>query len=156
MAHKKKATAASRAAWKASQEAFLQEVRRDPQVRELRCGVLYRVLRPAPDPAAEPDERRRRRLAATPQPRTVVTVHYSGRLTTGREFDSSRRGRGVPAVFRVNELITGWQVALVNMHVGEEWEIYVPAAAGYGERGAGRDIPPDSTLIFRLLLLDMA
>ena len=56
----------------------------------------------------------------------------------------------------MNELITGWQVALVNMHIGDVWELYVPAAAGYGERGAGRDIPGHSTLIFRIELLDIA
>ena len=86
----------------------------------------------------------------------MVTVHYEGRLIDGRTFDSSRRGAGTPPAFRVNELITGWQVALVNMHIGDVWELYVPAAAGYGERGAGRDIPGHSTLIFRIELLDIA
>lgn len=156
MAHKKKETAASRAAYKADNEAFLDNLRRQPDVRELRCGVLYRVLKAAPDPAQEPDERRRRKLEATPSPRTVVTVHYTGRLIDGRQFDSSHRGAGTPVAFRVNELITGWQVALVNMHIGDSWELYVPAEAGYGERGAGRDIPGNSTLIFQLELLDMA
>ncbi len=74
----------------------------------------------------------------------------------GQVFDSSRRGAGTPPAFRVNELITGWQVALVNMHIGDVWELYVPATAGYGERGAGRDIPGHSTLIFRIELLDIA
>ena len=97
-----------------------------------------------------------RRHNATPAPRSVVTVHYEGRLIDGRTFDSSRRGAGTPPAFRVNELITGWQVALVNMHIGDIWELYVPASAGYGERGAGRDIPGHSTLIFRIELLDIA
>lgn len=97
-----------------------------------------------------------RRHNATPAPRSVVTVHYEGRLIDGQVFDSSRRGTGTPPAFRVNELITGWQVALVNMHIGDVWELYVPAAAGYGERGAGRDIPGHSTLIFRIELLDIA
>lgn len=155
MAHKKKMTAADKAAYKKENEAHLAALRRQPDVGELRCGVLYRVLRAAPDPSDEPDERRRRKLESTPSPRTVVTVHYTGRLITGKQFDSSHRGSGTPVAFRVNELITGWQVALVNMHIGEKWEIHVPAAAGYGERGAGRDIPGDSTLIFELELLDM-
>lgn len=156
MAHKKKDNPAARAAYKAENEAFMADVRQRPDVHELRCGVCYRVVRPAPDPSAEPDERRRRRLETTPGPRTVVTVHYTGRLINGRRFDSSRRGAGTPVAFRVNELITGWQVALVQMHIGEVWELYVPAEAGYGSRGAGRDIPGDSTLIFELELLDLA
>lgn len=156
MAHKKKENAASRAAYKADNEAFLDNLRRQPDVHELRCGVLYRVLKAAPDPAQESDERRRRKLEAKPSPRTVVTVHYTGRLIDGRQFDSSRRGAGTPVAFRVNELITGWQVALVNMRIGDQWELYVPAEAGYGERGAGRDIPGNSTLIFQLELLDIA
>ena len=156
MAHKKKENAASRAAYKADNEAFLDNLCRQPDVHELRCGVLYRVLKAAPDPAQESDERRRRKLEAKPSPRTVVTVHYTGRLIDGRQFDSSRRGAGTPVAFRVNELITGWQVALVNMRIGDQWELYVPAEAGYGERGAGRDIPGNSTLIFQLELLDMA
>ena len=156
MAHKKKENAASCAAYKADNEAFLDNLRRQPDVHELRCGVLYRVLKAAPDPAQESDERRRRKLEAKPSPRTVVTVHYTGRLIDGRQFDSSRRGAGTPVAFRVNELITGWQVALVNMRIGDQWELYVPAEAGYGERGAGRDIPGHSTLIFQLELLDMA
>ena len=155
MAHKTKMNAAALAEYQKENEAFLDNLRGTPGIGELRCGVLYKVLRAAPDPASEPDERRRRRLAATPSPRSVVTVHYTGRLIDGKQFDSSHRGAGTPVAFRVNELITGWQVALVNMHIGEEWEIYVPASAGYGERGAGRDIPGHSTLVFRLELLDM-
>lgn len=155
MAHKKKLNAAALAAYKAENEAFLDNLRGQKGVGELRCGVLYRILEAAPDPSNEPDERRRRRLEAHPSPRTVVTVHYTGRLIDGKQFDSSRRGAGTPVAFRVNELITGWQVALVNMRIGDKWEIYVPADAGYGEKGAGRDIPGHSTLIFQLELLDM-
>lgn len=154
MAHKKKMNAAALAEYRQENEQFLAALHGQPGIGELRCGVLYKVITPAPDASTEPDERRRRRLEATPGPRSVVTVHYTGRLIDGRQFDSSHRGAGTPAAFRVNELITGWQVALVNMRIGEEWEIYVPAAAGYGERGAGRDIPGHSTLIFRLQLLD--
>ena len=134
---------------------FLANLEGKPGVQNLRCGVKYRVITPAPPAPEGATERTLRKLQSTPQPRSVVTVHYEGKLIDGKQFDSSRRGSGAPAVFRVNELITGWQVALVNMHIGEKWEIYVPAEAGYGERGAGRDIPGHSTLIFQLELIDI-
>ena len=132
MAHKKKMNAAALAAYKAENENFLANLRGRAGIQELRCGVLYKVVQTAPAPPADADERTLRRHTAT------------------------RRGAGTPPAFRVNELITGWQVALVNMHIGDVWELYVPAAAGYGERGAGRDIPGHSTLIFRIELLDIA
>ena len=151
MAHKKKMNAAAIAAYKTENENFLANLRGRAGIQELRCGVLYKVVQTAPAPPADADERTLRRHNTTPTPRSVVTVHYEGRLIDGRIFDSSRRGAGTPPAFRVNELITGWQVAL-----GDVWELYVPAAAGYGERGAGRDIPGHSTLIFRIELLDIA
>ena len=156
MAHKKKMNAAAIAAYKTENENFLANLRGRAGIQELRCGVLYKVVQTAPASPADADERTLRRHNATPAPRSVVTVHYEGRLIDGRTFDSSRRGAGTPPAFRVNELITGWQVALVNMHIGDIWELYVPASAGYGERGAGRDIPGHSTLIFRIELLDIA
>ncbi len=155
MAHKKKMNAAALAAYREENINFLANLEGKPGIQTLRCGVKYRVITPAPPAPEDATERTLRKLQSTPQPRSVVTVHYEGKLIDGKQFDSSRRGSGAPAVFRVNELITGWQVALVNMHIGEKWEIYVPAEAGYGERGAGRDIPGHSTLIFQLELIDI-
>ena len=125
----------------AKEETFLAQKAKEPGVQSLGGGLLYKVLRAG--------------NGAQPTSTSMVTVDYEGKLIDGKQFDSSRRGSGAPAVFRVNELITGWQVALVNMHIGEKWEIYVPAEAGYGERGAGRDIPGHSTLIFQLELIDI-
>ncbi|MDO5074578.1 MAG: FKBP-type peptidyl-prolyl cis-trans isomerase [Bacteroidales bacterium] len=156
MAHKKKLTAADIAAYKQENEDYLRQLKSKPDYRELRCGVFYKVLQEAAPVPADATERQRRKLEACPQPRSIVTVHYAGRLINGKQFDSSRRGAGTPVAFRVNELITGWQVALVNMHIGERWEIVIPSEAGYGERGAGRDIPGHSTLVFELELLDIA
>lgn len=155
MAHKKKMNAAALAAYREENENFMLNLEGKPGINALRCGVKYKVISPAPTVPADATERQQRKLSSTPSPRSVVTVHYEGRLIDGKQFDSSRRGGGAPAVFRVNELITGWQVALVQMHIGEKWEIYVPAEAGYGERGAGRDIPGHSTLVFQLELLDI-
>lgn len=65
-----------------------------------------------------------------PTPRSIVTAHYTGWTINGKKFDSSRGG--VPIAFRLNELIEGWIVAMQQMHVGDKWEIYIPAEMGYG------------------------
>ncbi|WP_445375814.1 peptidylprolyl isomerase [Photorhabdus tasmaniensis] len=83
-----------------------------------------------------------------------VRVHYTGRLIDGTVFDSSVQ-RGEPAEFPVNGVIAGWIEALTLMPVGSKWELYIPYDLAYGERGAGASIPPYSTLIFEVELLDI-
>ncbi|MCH2265842.1 MAG: FKBP-type peptidyl-prolyl cis-trans isomerase [SAR324 cluster bacterium] len=90
----------------------------------------------------------------SPGPSSVVTVHYSGKLTDGVEFDSSYK-RNQPASFPVNGVIRGWTEALQLMHVGDKWELTIPPDLGYGSRGAGNTIPPDATLIFEVKLLEI-
>src|SRR6187402_1451098 len=75
-----------------------------------------------------------------------VTVHYTGKLTDGTVFDSSE-GRE-PATFKANEVIPGWTEALQLMHEGDKWTIYLPSELGYGEQGAGEQIPPHAVLVF--------
>lgn len=82
-----------------------------------------------------------------------VKVNYRGTLIDGTEFDSSYK-RGEPATFGCNQVIKGWTEALTMMPVGSKWEIYIPQELGYGEREAGK-IPPYSTLIFEVELLDI-
>ena len=82
----------------------------------------------------------------------TVRVHYSGRLLSGRQFDSSY-DRGQPAEFPVAGVIAGWTEALQLMPVGSKWELWIPAELGYGARGAGRDIPPHAVLNFTVELL---
>lgn len=82
-----------------------------------------------------------------------VKVHYTGKLLDGKVFDSSvERG---PAEFGVNEVIKGWTEALQLMPVGSKWKLYIPAELAYGDRGAGADIKPGSTLVFDVELLDL-
>ena len=81
-----------------------------------------------------------------------VTVHYTGKLTDGTEFDSSIR-RGQPATFRVDQVISGWTEALQLMQEGDKWILYIPYSLGYGERGSPPQIPPFSTLIFEVELM---
>ena len=89
-----------------------------------------------------------------PAPNSIVTVHYSGKLTDGTEFDSSYK-RNQPASFPVNGVIRGWTEALQLMHVGDKWELTIPSDLAYGRQGAGNAIPPDAILIFEVELLEI-
>lgn len=90
---------------------------------------------------------------AKPAATDRVRVHYTGRLLDGKVFDSSvERG---PAEFGVNEVIKGWTEALQLMPVGSKWKLYIPSDLAYGDRGAGADIKPGSTLVFDVELLDL-
>lgn len=84
----------------------------------------------------------------------TVTVHYKGQLTNGHVFDSSY-DRGEPATFPLGRVISGWQEGLQLMPAGAHYRIYVPYELGYGERGAGQDIPPYSPLIFDVELVSV-
>src|SRR5688572_26544648 len=89
-----------------------------------------------------------------PKPTTndTVTTHYRGTLIDGKEFDSSYK-RGEPTSFPVTGVIKGWTEALLLMPVGSKWQLYIPSELAYGERGAGRDIGPNATLIFDIELV---
>jgi FKBP-type peptidyl-prolyl cis-trans isomerase FklB len=84
-----------------------------------------------------------------------VTVHYTGKLINGKVFDSSVE-RGQPATFGVTQVIQGWVEALQLMPQGSKWELSIPYNLAYGERGAGENIPPFSTLIFEVELLSIS
>ena len=86
-----------------------------------------------------------------PKPGQRVRVHYTGTLLDGTKFDSSI-DRGEPAVFGLDQVIKGWTEGVGMMPVGAKYRLWVPAALGYGDRGAGT-IPPNSTLVFDVELL---
>ena len=101
-------------------------------------GIYYKVL-------AEGDA-----TGKQPTARSIVTAHYTGRTINGKKFDSSRGG--APLACRLCDLIEGWIIAMQQMHVGDKWEVYIPAEMGYG-KFSQLGIPGGSTLIFEIELL---
>ncbi len=89
---------------------------------------------------------------AMPTANDIVKVNYAGTLIDGTEFDSSYK-RGQPAEFQVGGVIKGWTAALQQMKVGSKWKFFIPADLAYGE-GGRPGIPPNSTLIFEVELLE--
>jgi len=119
---------------------FLDENAKKEGVSTLPGGVQYKVLRAGQGPK--------------PTVENTVVVHYKGTLIDGKEFDSSY-GRGEPATIPLKNVIKGWQDAVTAMPVGSKWEVYVPSQLGYGEQGAGKDIEPNSTLVFEIELIEI-
>lgn len=103
-------------------------------------GLQYIVIEPGDGPA--------------PQAGQEVQVHYTGWLTDGRKFDSSR-DRGQPFSFPLGQgrVIRGWDEGVSLMRVGGVRRLIIPPELGYGDRGAGGVIPPGATLIFDVELL---
>jgi FKBP-type peptidyl-prolyl cis-trans isomerase len=119
-------------------EAFLATNKNNPGVIALPDGLQYQILTAG--------------TGAKPAPDATVTVNYRGTFLDGTEFDSSAKS-GHPAEFHANQVIPGWTEALTNMPVGSKWRLFIPSDLAYGERG-NRGIPPNSTLIFEVELLD--
>ena len=131
------AKAAATANLKKGQD-FLAANGKKEGVTTTKSGLQYRVVKKGD--------------GAKPGATDEVTVHYEGRLINGTVFDSSIK-RGQPATFPVNGVIKGWTEALQLMSEGAEYELYIPAALAYGQRGAGQDIGPNETLIFKVSLI---
>ena len=121
-------------------KAFLEENKKRPGIVTLPSGLQYEVI----------NEGTGKKPKATDQ----VRCHYEGTLVDGTLFDSSIQ-RGEPAVFGVNQVIPGWVEALQLMSEGAKWKLYIPSDLGYGARGAGEMIPPHSTLVFEVELLEV-
>ena len=91
-----------------------------------------------------------------PQKGETVIIHYTGMLTNGVKFDSSR-DRGEPLSFElgVGRVIKGWDEGIAKLRIGDHAILVIPSNLAYGSRGAGDVIPPDSTLIFVVEVVDV-
>ena len=127
-------------AMKKDGEEFLAENAKKPGVITLASGLQYKILKAG--------------NGRKPGKTSQVRCHYEGTFTNGMVFDSSYK-RGEPAVFGVNQVITGWTEALQLMSEGSEWELYIPYNLAYGEAGAHGAIPPYSALIFKVELIEV-
>lgn len=125
---------------KAEGEKFLAENAKKEGVTTLPSGLQYKVIAPG--------------TGKSPKSTDTVTTQYKGTLIDGTEFDSSYK-TGQPATFPVSGVVPGWIEALQLMKEGAKWQLFVPSNLAYGERGAGRDIGPNATLIFEVELISI-
>lgn len=121
-------------------KSFLEENAKRPGVVTLPSGLQYEIVK----------EGNGKKPSATDR----VKCHYEGTLIDGTLFDSSIQ-RGEPAVFGVNQVIKGWVEALQLMTEGSKWRLFIPSELAYGAQQAGEMIPPHSTLIFDVELIEV-
>jgi FKBP-type peptidyl-prolyl cis-trans isomerase len=121
-------------------ETFLAANKAKEGVVTLPDGLQYKILTEGTGPK--------------PVATDSVVCNYRGTLIDGTEFDSSYK-RGQPATFGVSQVIHGWTEALQLMPVGSKWQLFIPSALAYGERGASTDIGPNAMLIFEVELVSI-
>ena len=119
-------------------EAFLAANKKKPGVVTLPDGLQYKIIEKGKGKKPTADD--------------TVVVHYRGTLINGTEFDSSIL-RGKPMTVKLSKVIPGWREALPLMPMGSKWELFIPPSLAYGERGSGKAIGPNSTLIFEVKLI---
>ncbi|MBR0459941.1 MAG: FKBP-type peptidyl-prolyl cis-trans isomerase [Victivallales bacterium] len=136
----KKAKQAGDAKAKAEGEAYLAENAKKPGVTVTASGLQIQVLTEG--------------TGRSPKATDTVRVHYEGTLINGKVFDSSY-ARKQPIDFPLNQVIPGWTEGLQHAKIGGKLRLVIPSDLAYGKQGAGADIPPDSTLIFTVELLNI-
>ncbi|MCX5852471.1 MAG: FKBP-type peptidyl-prolyl cis-trans isomerase [Deltaproteobacteria bacterium] len=132
------ATKVAREKNKIEGDAFLAANKTKEGVISLPSGVQYKIIKKGD--------------GKLPTDADTVEYHYRGVLIDGTEFDSSYT-RVQPSIFKLSGIIPGLRETLKLMPVGSMWQIFIPPQLAYGERGAGRDIGPNATLIFEIELL---
>lgn len=119
---------------------FLKNNSTKPGVITTKSGLQYEVLKEG--------------NGKKPKATDKVRCHYEGTLIDGTIFDSSYQ-RNEPAVFGLNQVITGWTEGVQLMSEGAKYRFYIPYLLAYGESGAGGMIPPYATLIFDVELIEV-
>ncbi len=119
-------------------ETFLAENAKKENIITTASGLQYQILKQGE--------------GSSPTATDSVTVHYEGTTLDGTVFDSSYK-RGSPATFPLNRVIAGWTEGVQLMNIGAKYRFYIPSHLAYGQRGAGADIGPNSTLIFDVELI---
>ena len=125
---------------KSQGNAFLAANKKKPGVVSLPDGLQYEVIKKGDA------------NSSTPALQDTVVAHYAGTLINGKKFDNSY-DRGEPLTIPVGGVIRGWTEILQLMHIGDKWKVFIPSELGYGDRGAGADIPGGAVLIFEMELL---
>lgn len=119
-------------------KVYLEENAKRDGVTQTKSGLQYEILTEG--------------TGKSPKATDTVRCHYEGRLLDGTVFDSSYK-RGEPADFGLNQVIPGWTEGVQLMKEGAKFRFHIPYLLAYGERGAGAQIPPYSTLVFDVELI---
>ncbi len=123
-------------------EAFLDKVSKQEGVKTTKSGLRYKVLEKGKADGLQPGDT------------DTVTVHYTGKTTDGKVFDSSVE-RGEPAEFQLNQVIPGWTEGVGLMTEGAKYRLWIPSELAYGQRGRPPVIEPNSVLIFDVELMSV-
>ncbi|SEB21647.1 FKBP-type peptidyl-prolyl cis-trans isomerase [Pedobacter hartonius] len=121
-------------------QTFLENNKKQLGIKVTTSGLQYKILKEGTGPK--------------PVPGCKIVVHYTGALINGKIFDSSFEN-GKASIFPINDVIPGWMEALQLMNKGSKWMLYIPASLAYGTGTAHGKLPPNSTLIFELELLQI-
>ena len=119
-------------------KVYLEQNAKRDGVTQTKSGLQYEVLTEG--------------TGKSPKATDTVRCHYEGRLLDGTVFDSSYK-RGEPTDFGLNQVIPGWTEGVQLMKEGAKYRFHIPYLLAYGERGAGAQIPPYSTLVFDVELI---
>jgi FKBP-type peptidyl-prolyl cis-trans isomerase FkpA len=125
---------------KEQSKAFVEQAAAAPGAERLPSGLVYRALLEGSGPS--------------PKATSTVKVHYEGKLTDGKVFDSSRQ-RGQPAEFPLGQVIRCWQEGVQRMKVGGRAQLVCPSDIAYGDQGRPPMIPGGATLVFEVELLEV-
>ena len=123
--------------WKVLNEKWLEKHKNDPGFTVTESGLCYKIIR-----KGNPNDRKANSTS-------YINVNYEGKLITDSIFDQSEQYQNY-----LTNMIDGWKEGIVKMHTGDIFEFYIPWSLGYGADGSGTSIPPYSTLIFKVELVN--